>query len=122
MVKKRTHKNKTINQYPILSESCLNDMKKYEMVTDLCNTMIMVLGRLNSEYFGCSLKEIPDHVESIFKENMYWRDYDKLWIISIPTPRREGTNEKMSENEIISNFHYSKIKVTFKSDVKYTWP
>jgi hypothetical protein len=84
--------------------------------------MVMILNRLDTDYFGCSADELFDHVESLFKDGMNWENFNDRWTISIPTPRKEGTNNKMSESEIIANFHYSKIRVTFLSDVTYSWP
>jgi hypothetical protein len=123
MVKKRTHKVKKQKcECEVFCRNCFIEKKKHELVECLGNTMVMILNRLDTDYFGCSADELFDHVESLFKDGMNWENFNDRWTISIPTPRKEGTNNKMNESEIIANFHYSKIRVTFLSDVTYSWP
>jgi len=84
--------------------------------------MYNLIGHFELDYLGCSSDELFNHIESLFKEGMCWEGYDNIWSISIPTPRKEGTNDKLSESEIIANFHYSKLRVVFLSEVTYSWP
>ncbi len=123
MVKRRNNKVKKQScDCKVYCQHCFIEKKKCDLVICLSETMINWIGRLDLNYFGCSADELFDHVESLFKDGMCWENLGEIWSISLPTPRKEGTNRAMSENEIIANFHYSKLRAVFLSEVTYSWP